>query len=214
MPRTSSISSGTKELRKSGRRSTRRRSKPSFDSRSHYNLGRALDGGAPALWPSWRSLSRPSTLRHLKDEATSLRTLIRLAEQGSPAVLLGSGHALRRTAWVAGSSPARTPSSPTPVLSQSHSIRARGQPDRSDVTGSIIQKSMLSQCLCMEWMTEISNLSCISIAHKGVSALPPEAPRGAKGARIKVSAKFARNPLKRLISDERIQGNTSFSNPA
>jgi hypothetical protein len=30
---------------------------------------------------------------------------------------------------------------------------------------------------------------------------------------IKVSAKFARNPLKRLISDERIQGNPSFSNP-
>jgi hypothetical protein len=31
-------------------------------------------------------------------------------------------------------------------------------------------------------------------------------------ARIKVSAKFAHNQLKRLISDERIQGNPSFSN--
>ena len=33
------------------------------------------------------------------------------------------------------------------------------------------------------------------------------------GRAKKLSAKFARNPLKRLISDERIQGNPSFSNP-
>ncbi len=36
---------------------------------------------------------------------------------------------------------------------------------------------------------------------------------GAKGRAKFFSAKIPRNPLKRLISDERIQGNPSFSNP-
>jgi hypothetical protein len=45
-----------------------------------------------------------------KMRPTSLTNDTRLTEQGSPAVSLGSGHALRRTTWVAGSSPAMTPS--------------------------------------------------------------------------------------------------------
>src|ERR1700677_3458364 len=44
-------------------------------------------------------------------------------------------------------------------------------------------------------------------------ALIFRAPCGAGGARKNLSAKFARNQLKRLISDERIQGNPSFFNP-
>ena len=41
-----------------------------------------------------------------------------------------------------------------------------------------------------------------------------EAPRAGDGGRTKIiSAKFPCNPLKRLDSDERIQGNPNFSNP-
>jgi hypothetical protein len=44
-------------------------------------------------------------------------------------------------------------------------------------------------------------------------AWPPEPVEAHRAAPIKASAKFTRNSLKRLISDERIQGNPSFSNP-
>src|ERR1700722_3539584 len=51
--------------------------------------------------------------------------------------------------------------------------------------------------------------------HRARSVTPGVALRvGIQGARIKVSSDFARNPLKMLISDERIQGNPSFSTPA
>ena len=91
--------------------------KRSFDSRSAYSLGSAvndatLDAGshdrtapskaqtfavgqapmavATELLPSWPGLSRPSTQRRLNDEADITANGIRLTEQGSPAVPLGS----------------------------------------------------------------------------------------------------------------------------
>jgi hypothetical protein len=62
-------------------------------------------------------------------------------------------------------------------------------------------------------MAERSDLTRIFTTYEGVCALLPDASRGAQGELKKVSAKFRRNPLKRLISNERIQGNPSFSNP-
>jgi hypothetical protein len=49
-------------------------------------------------------------------------------------------------------------------------------------------------------------------AAKIEAAVSTVLPRGAKGARNFLSAKIRRNPLKMLDSDERIQGNPSFSN--
>jgi hypothetical protein len=45
------------------------------------------------------------------------------------------------------------------------------------------------------------------------AAVPTVLARGQKGATKFTSAKIQRNPLKRLDSDERIQGNPSLSNP-
>src|ERR1700722_631186 len=112
-----STSFATRELRRSGRWSTRGRSKRSFDSRSAYSLGSAVNDGtldagshdrtapskaqtfavgqgpmavATELLPSWPGLPRPSTQRRLNDEADITANCIRLTEQGSPAVPLGS----------------------------------------------------------------------------------------------------------------------------
>jgi hypothetical protein len=51
--------------------------------------------------------------------------------------------------------------------------------------------------------------SCASTA----GSPPADAAATAKGREKFPSAKIQRNPLKRLDSDERIQGNPSFSNP-
>src|ERR1700722_2783109 len=112
-----STSFATRELRRSGRWSTRGRSKRSFESRSAYSLGSAvndgtLDAGSPhptapskaqtfafgpapmavstELLPSWPGFARPSTQRRLNDEADITANGIRLTEQGSPAEQLGS----------------------------------------------------------------------------------------------------------------------------
>jgi hypothetical protein len=64
----------------------------------------------------------------------------------------------------------------------------------------------------MEWQDVASNLWFLAPKER-VAVQAALALATGRGARIKVSAKFARNQLKRLISDERIQGNPSFSNP-
>jgi hypothetical protein len=48
-------------------------------------------------------------------------------------------------------------------------------------------------------MVEKSDLTRIFMIYEGVCALLPEALRGAQGELKKVSAKFGRNSLKRLI---------------
>jgi hypothetical protein len=63
-------------------------------------------------------------------------------------------------------------------------------------------------------MAEISDLMCIKYGVRKGIRFASRARHGALGAQIKISAKFARNRLKRLISHERIQGNPSFSNLA
>jgi hypothetical protein len=76
-----------------------------------------------------------------------------------------------------------------------------------------IQKYMLLQVDVRNANAKISGQKRILLPTKDCPLCLSPGPHGAQGARIKVSAKFARNPLKRLISDERIQGNPNFSNP-
>ena len=55
-----------------------------------------------------------------------------------------------------------------------------------------------------------------ALPHELVGRLPlrrSDGPRGPEGSEKKFLAKISRNPLISLVSDERIQGNPSFSNP-
>jgi hypothetical protein len=79
---------------------------------------------ATELLPSWPGLSRPSTQRRLNDEADITANCIRLTEQGSPAVPLGSWSCVTPNGVDGRVKPGHDPSLPTQFLPQIRALSA------------------------------------------------------------------------------------------